>query len=244
MTQLPTHGRITAGPVVMPRNVASWRPWRALTQAEFNEIQAEGAWDPDVLYVVTPQRVMLGGHETWPGPWDGGVVHVTSGTANAANFNQVIPTTTEGNLVIAITATAGTHHAGAITGVSDDAGQTWAYATGGASAPDITGINCWYRADSAPISQVNWASTAAVVRAWWVIEIAGAGALDSVSPIGSGNPSGYPDVIHTVVHRSLVFAAVHRSQPSAATSRPGPPCPARPGVCSAAEQSRARTPQP
>lgn len=205
----PPDQYVRAEPVVMAKNIPLWRPWQALTQAEYNAMKASGAWDPNTLYVITPQRVYFGGTEVWPGPWEGGIVNVTSGVSASVNPSQVIPTTTAGNLIVAVVPRATGNADTGPTAVTDSAGQTW---TRAAAVPGTAGhaISIWYRADSAPINSVTF-TMPALLAGWWIIELAGmenANVLDETTGWAASYSPSAP-ISLTVNHPSVVFAAFH-----------------------------------
>jgi hypothetical protein len=213
--------RITAATVQMRRNLLAWRPWTALTQAQFNALQASGGWDPDTLYVITPQRVFYGGKEVWPGPWDGGIVNMTTGQSSTANPVATIPTTEAGNLVVLIhiAATVNTT-ANQVSAVTDSANQTWRRAIdGGHTATYSTQVGIWYAENSAAIDTVRLTASAAT-RAYWIFEVSGiqtADCLDGaygdfISPAASG-----ANLSITAASRSVVFAVVHTQHPTSGT---------------------------
>lgn len=215
MTTLPpsTSGPIQRVDVTMPYNVPSWRPWQALTQAEYNQISANNAWDPNVLYVVTPQRVFLGGKEVWPGPFEGGIVSVSNGFGAQANPVQDIPLTTAGSLVVAFTSNRP-------TGVTDSAGQTWQQAiTPASGAPD-----CWYIENSAPISDVQFTGPGHANGAWRVFEVAGVATEDSLDTVLQTVPGTGLITTVNADARALAFAVIYDwGQVVVPTGRPSAP---------------------
>jgi hypothetical protein len=212
--------------VIARGGVPQWRPWKALTQAEYNAIQSGGDWDPNTLYVVTPQRVMHGGSEVWPGTFDGGLVSATMAQNSVANPNIVIPTTSPGNLVAVIVHRWGGGATNPITGVTDSAGQTWKNAGWGYAAATTSGIHLWYLEGSAAIDSVT-VTTAANALSMTVVEVAGivpANALDVKVPDGASAGIN-PAVVLSPSQRSFMLAAVGLPNVAGLTvpERPDPP---------------------
>jgi hypothetical protein len=178
--------------VQVATGLPAWRPWRALTQAEYNALQASGAWDRSTLYVVTPQRVMNGGSEVWPGPWDGGIVTVNQGQTVVANPVLDIAISTAGNLLVLVF-NRGTNYGP--TGVTDNLGQPWKQAwpgpTNSGLAANVRGVGMWYCEGSASVNQVH-VTAAAAPGFYRVFELSGiveSDALDAATGV-TGVTSG------------------------------------------------------
>lgn len=216
--------------VTMPRNVPMWRPFQPLTQAEYNTLAANNAFDPNTLYAITPARVMLGGREVWPGPWPGGIEHITTSTFSAAR-TVAIPLTTAGNLLVVIRHGAaggtigGNGNTGTyLTGVTDSAAQTWTNATPGLvgnAGGQPSQVQCFYRQDSAAVDSVTFSgggSTPTLVRIFEISDMA-SDAFDTAQ--AGGMPfQQRANVVATPTFRSMVFAALTTNHPAEQPEEP------------------------
>jgi len=149
------------------------------------------SWRPQPRRPAPGRAVWRGG--AGPRPAAGGLwvlaQQVTGSTAAALNTPQITIATGSGSLLTAIFARSGGQSTGAMTSVTDSAGNTWAHAASGAiSGGAQTRIEIWYALNAAPVAWVQGNSATSQVYAWNVQEWTGATsqALDVVSPTYSG----------------------------------------------------------
>jgi hypothetical protein len=199
----PIPPRITAATVTMPRNIPLWRPFQPLTQAQYNALVASGGFDPNTLYAVTPKRVMLGGQEIWPGPWDGGVVNVASGVSPTSALTLDVPISTAGNLLVACFHRSQTGNG--VTAITDTAQQTWVRAGQQMGSPRGNS-DCWYCVNAASINRIV-VSGGASPTACRYLELEGLSQATDVVDSVTGYVSG-------VINAGVVPVAAEVTSPS------------------------------
>jgi hypothetical protein len=176
-----------------------WRPWVALSQAQYNAMQPED-FHPDILYIVGATRIYQGETNVFPPPFGGGIVNMTEAASGVASFPVTIPTTTPGNLLI-VHASGGGLGANIAT-ITDAAGQTWKLLDVGVSAAQV-----YYIEGSAAISQINFTWPTVANRSMRVFEVAGiadTNALDTNTPVANSGP-GVTTVTATLTPNSHSF---------------------------------------
>lgn len=148
---------------------------------------------------------------------------VTGSTAAALNTPQITINTAGGCVLVALFERSGGVGTGAMTSVTDSAGNTWLHAASGAlSGVGNTRIEAWYTLNPAPVVWVQGNSATSQVYSWNIQEWQGATsvALDAVSATYSGIAAGNPTIdtpaISTSGGTDLVVAAI--AAPAAAGS--------------------------
>lgn len=120
--------------------------------------------------------------------------HATTTITTAATGGSItVPATTTGNLLCAWIGRSGGLTSGAVSSVTDSAGQTWTVATRGAtSGLTNTRLELWYRANSASVTSVTFTSSASQTGTMTVQEfthIAATSPVDVASPDNSAAAS-------------------------------------------------------
>src|SRR6266508_3834003 len=111
------------------------------------------------------------------------------GEAAASTSQPVSFTSAAGNLLVAVVERSGGLGTGALSGVTDTAGNTWVNATRGAvSGISNTRIELWFAANAAAVTEITFAAAASQPWGWNISEWANADAtpFDVASPDGSG----------------------------------------------------------
>jgi len=152
---------------------------------------------------------------------------VTGSAALANNSPQITISTRAGSLLVALFTRSGGLGTGALTGVTDSAGNTWRLATRGAvSGQSNTRVEAWYALNAAPVIWVQGLSGTSQTWAWNISEYTAPhyNALDVASPDSSGQ-SGSANVttppITTRGTADLVIGAIHYVQDTGTTSTAG-----------------------
>jgi hypothetical protein len=140
-----------------------------------------------------------------------------TGTAAAATGATASGfTTTGGVLLVALVARSGGQSTGALSGITDSAGNTWLTATRGAvSGVTNTRLECWYAANAASVTSVVFASGTSQTWAWDILEITGmatATPVDVASPNYSGTTSSTTvatPAVTTLNAADVIIASFH-----------------------------------
>ena len=156
------------------------------------------------------------------------ILQVTGSAAAANNTPQITITTGQGSLLVGIFTRSGGLATGALTSVTDSAGNTWRLATRGAvSGQSNTRVECWYALNAASVVWVQGNSGTSQTWAWNIQEYKSPPAylgLDSASPDGSAAASSTTIAtpsIATTGPADLVVAAVHYAQATGVTATAG-----------------------
>lgn len=153
----------------------------------------------------------------------------TVGQAVAGNNAVATVTSRGGTLLVALVTRSGGLATGALTGVTDSAGNTWQLATrGSVSGGTNTRIECWYAVNAAPVTSVTFASAISQTWAWDVLEFSGTVVptpLDGASTDNSGVSVASASIATPAVTDSyapdLVIAAAHFGQTTATLATAG-----------------------
>ncbi len=152
---------------------------------------------------------------------------VTGSAAAAANSPQIPVFTGSGSLLVAVFTRSGGLSTGALTSVTDSAGNTWQLATrGSVSGQSNTRIEAWYALNAAPVTWVQGSSGTSQTWAWDIQEYTSPvyAALETASPDGSGQASSTNVVtpsITTTGPADLVIAAIHYGQATSVLTTAG-----------------------
>lgn len=156
------------------------------------------------------------------------VAQTTGSSASLASVTATIPATVAGNHLIAFFYRSGGLGTGALTSVTDSAGQTWLFATRGAvSGGAHTRVECWYMPSSASITSVTFNSATAQINSWNIAEWPGVeplNPLDVASPDNSAAASSTSittPAINTTVAGDLILAAIHHPQTTSTLATAG-----------------------
>lgn len=156
------------------------------------------------------------------------VRQTTGSSASSANATATITASTPGNLLVAFYARSGGLGTGALTGVTDSAGQTWTLATRGAvSGVANTRIECWYVASTASVTSVTFSSGTAQINSWNVLEFSGAAASAPLDVASADNSAAAAATtiatpsVTTTADGDLVLAAIHYTQTSGTLATAG-----------------------
>lgn len=137
-------------------------------------------------------------------------------------------TTIAGRLLVALVARSGGLATGALTGITDSAGNTWVRAGWGAvSGGSNTRLECWVCPNAAAVSSIAFASGAAQTWAWNILEVtamASASVVDVASPDGSATTSSTTvttPAITSLNAADVILAAFHSPTATPTLSAPG-----------------------
>lgn len=147
------------------------------------------------------------------------LVKQTVGQGASSANQSITATSTGGNLLMLIYARSGGLATGAITSITDTAGNVWSVATRGAvSGATNTRIEVWVCPNAAAITSLTVNSGTAQTNAWNVLEWSGAASaspVDVASPDGSGQASSTTVTtvaVTTTNAADMVVAGFHSSQ--------------------------------
>lgn len=170
--------------------------------------------------------------DTWvpSAPWDaaplvGGLVQSVQGSAaSASGFTTTAVTTDVENVVVLVVGRSGGLATGALTGVTDQRGNTWQLITRGAvSGVNNTRVEAWYTTQNVgalTAQTISVTSAAAQSSDYMILEIEGvnkSSLINVASPDGSGVTSATPStpVIVTTVD-TMVWSIIHHAYNAAA----------------------------
>ncbi len=139
---------------------------------------------------------------------------VTGSAAAANNTPQITINTSSGSLLVALFKRSGGQGTGAMTSVTDSAGNPWVHATTGAvTGVANTRIEAWYTANALPVTSVQGNSATSQDYAWNIQEWSGVSSVtvDAVSANNSGLAAGVTPIDTpsiTTTGRDLIIAAI------------------------------------